>query len=317
MNTFYISATTKKMSRLITALLTLLFFTVFSSLYTYASDDYGDEHGDDHSEGISVISDETATKSGIKTQAVSAGELHIVAGLFGNVITDPASLSHIRARFDGVISNVTVNLGDKVKQGDTLATVESNESLKRYKVLAPFTGMVIARHANAGELSNGQVLFSIANYDDVWLQLKVFPKQRSAIKAGQSVWLSSAEFTQQSAISHVIPAADDKPYTLAFVKLNNTDGNWPIGALVKAEVATTSKQAAILIPKSAIQQYQSQQVVFVKQGNEYHPRPITVGQADTHNIEVLTGLALNELIVNENSYLIKADLEKSEAGHAH
>ena len=149
------------------------------------------------------------------------------------------------------------------------------------------------------------------------MQLKVFPNQRGAIKSGQKVWLKSAEFKQQSVISHIVPSADDKPYTLAFVKINNKDGNWPVGSLVKANITTASKQAALLIPKSAIQQYEAQQVVFVKQGNEYHPRPISVGQADTYNIEVLTGLAPNEFIVSENSYLIKADLEKSEAGHAH
>jgi cobalt-zinc-cadmium efflux system membrane fusion protein len=117
---------------------------------------------DNHAAEVAVIPDNMASASGIETVAVSAGQLHILATLFGDVITDSASLSHIRARFDGVVSDVTVNLGD------TLAMVESNESLKRYQVSSPFAGTIIGRHANAGELSNGQILFSIANYDDMW-----------------------------------------------------------------------------------------------------------------------------------------------------
>ena len=100
---------------------------------------------------------------------IITGALSCCTTVYGNVVTDPASLSHIRARFDGMVTKVNANLGNKVKKGETLAVVESNESLKSYPVAAPFSGTVIARHANEGELSNGQVLFSIANYDDVHL----------------------------------------------------------------------------------------------------------------------------------------------------
>jgi cobalt-zinc-cadmium efflux system membrane fusion protein len=272
---------------------------------------------DDHKEEVVIISDNMAKSSGIETIAVSAGQLNILATIFGDVTTDPASLSHIRARFDGVISDVIVNLGDKVKRGDTLATVESNESLKRYPVTSPFKGTIIARHANAGELSNGQILFSIANYDDVWAQLKIFPKQRAAIKSGQKVWLSNADLIQSSSISHIVPSLEDKPYTLAFVKLNNTDGNWPVGALLKARVSTETKHTPLLIPKIAIHKYEGRTVVFVKNANEYLPRTINVGRSDDINIEVLAGLESGEIIVRQNSYLIKADLEKSGAGHVH
>lgn len=295
---------TKKLTLLSVIILTLIPFLTLA-----------DE--DDHDEEMVVISDSMAKASGIDTVAVSAGQLNNLATLFGDITTDPASLSHIRARFDGVISDVTVNLGDKVKLGDTLATVESNESLKRYPVNSPFAGTIIARHANAGELSNGQILFSIANYDDVWVQLKMFPNQRAAIKSGQKVWLSNTDFVQQSSISHIVPSPEDKPYTLAFVKLNNADGNWPVGALTKAQVRTATKDTPMLVPKSAIQEFKGQKVVFVKKGSEYHPRPVSLGLADNKNVEVLKGLESGELIVSQNSYLIKADLEKSEAGHDH
>jgi cobalt-zinc-cadmium efflux system membrane fusion protein len=271
----------------------------------------------DHDEEVVVISDSMARASGIDTVAVSAGQLNNLAVLFGDVTTDPASLSHIRARFDGVISDVTMTLGDKVTRGDTLATVESNESLKRYPVTSPFTGTIIARHANTGELSNGQILFSIANYDDVWAQLKIFPNQRATIKSGQKVWLSNTDFVQESSISHIVPSSEGKPYTLAFVKLNNADGNWPVGALTKAQVITATKDTPMLIPKSAIQEFEGQKVVFVKKGTAYQPRPISLGLSDSKNVEVLQGLENGELIVSQNSYLIKADLEKSEAGHEH
>ncbi|OFA29951.1 biotin attachment protein [Glaciecola punicea] len=276
-----------------------------------------------HADEFVTLSAEMANANGLQTMAVTSGQLQILATAYGDVITDPASLSHIRARFDGVISAVTVNLGDSVKLGDTLATVESNESLKQYKITSPFSGNVIARHANAGELSNGQILFSIANYDDVWARLKVFPKQLSSVKAGQQVMLTHTGVKQSSTISHIAPSPDGKPYTLAYIRVNNKDGQWPVGALVSGQITVATSDVALLIPKTAIQTFEEKSVVFVlkssvREGhNEYHPRPVLLGTTDNMNIEIVNGLQNGERIVSLNSYLLKADLEKSEAGHDH
>ena len=300
-------------------MLVMLISSSLTSVANSTEDAHSDEETDAHN--VATISAATATASGIETLAVTGGKLNISSSVYGKVIADPASVSHIRARFDGIITDVNANLGQQVKKNDVLANIESNESLRRYQVSSPLTGTVIARNANSGELANGQVLFSVANYDTVWIELKIFPQQRAAIHPKQTVILNNSGLSQRSAISHIIPAADDKAYTLAYVKLENNSENsesqWPIGAWVNAQVITASRQAAVIIPKIAVQQFQGQAVVFVKQGQQYRPRPVRLGQADTVHIEVLSGLIADEEIVTKNSFLIKADLEKSEAGHAH
>jgi len=277
------------------------------------------EHGgeDNHDSEFVLISDSMAKKMGVMTQSVIAGQLNITTTVYGNVVTDPASLSHIRARFDGMVTKVNVNLGNKVEKGQTLAIVESNESLKSYPVTAPFSGSVIARHANEGELSNGQVLFSIANYDDVWAQLKVFPQQLSDIAENQSVQLSVAGSSLETTIRHILPSPDEKPYILAYAKIANISGQWPVGAAIKGLVTINKLDVAMMVPKAAIQEFEGASVVFVKKGEEYHPVPVMLGQQDSINIEVLSGLHIADVIVSKNSYLFKADLEKSEAGHDH
>lgn len=277
------------------------------------------EHGNEEAHDVEFVlmSDNMAKKMGVTTKSVQAGELDITTTVYGNIMTDPASLSHIRARFDGMVTKVNANLGNKVKKGETLAIVESNESLKSYPVVAPFSGTVIARHANEGELSNGQVLFSIANYDDVWAQLKVFPQQLSFISEQQRVQLNLSEVALDTTISHILPSPDEKPYVLAYAKIANTSGQWPVGAAIKGLVTINTADAAMMVPKAAIQTFEGASVVFVKKGDEYHPVPVTLGQHDSINIEVLSGLRIADVIVSQHSYLFKADLEKSEAGHAH
>jgi cobalt-zinc-cadmium efflux system membrane fusion protein len=270
-----------------------------------------------HKNELVLMSDSMAQKTGVMTQSVQTGSLNITTLVYGNIVTDPASLSHVRARFDGMVTKVNANLGNKVKKGETLAVVESNESLKSYPVAAPFSGTVIARHANEGELSNGQVLFSIANYDDVWAQLKIFPQQLSDIAEQQRVQLSMSASALETTIHHILPSPDEKPYVLAYAKIANTSGRWPVGAAIKALVTINRVDVAMMVPKASIQEFEDASVVFVKKGDEYHPVPVTLGQQDNHNIEVLSGLHIADVIVSQNSYLFKADLEKSEAGHDH
>lgn len=266
------------------------------------------------------ISAAMAKASDIETQAVGGGQLNLTTRLYGQVIADPTSISHLGARFKGVVTQVQVNLGDRVKKNDLLAQIESNESLRSYQVRSPITGTVIARNANSGELANQQTLFSIANTDRLWVELKVFPNQRQLIAAQQEVILSHSGKSQSSRLSRLIPSTDNKPYTLAYAKLNSVESiaaNWPMGAWVNADVVTAIKQADLLVPKEAIQQYQNQTVVFVQQGTTYRPQPVRLGQADNNNVEILAGIQVNDSVVTKNSFLIKADLEKSEAGHAH
>jgi len=301
---------------------TLLVFIVCSALGLFSSTTIQaseGEHGKEeaHKDERVFMSYSMAQKMGVMTQSVQTGSLNITTTVYGNIVTDPASLSHVRARFDGMVTKVNANLGNKVKKGETLAVVESNESLKSYPVAAPFSGTVIARHANEGELSNGQVLFSIANYDDVWAQLKVFPQQLSDIAEQQPVQLSLSGAALDTTIQHILPSPDEKPYVLAYAKIANTSGQWPVGAAIKGLVTINTLDVAMMVPKTSIQEFEGASVVFVKEGDEYRPVPVTLGQQDNHNIEVLSGLHIADVIVSQNSYLFKADLEKSEAGHDH
>jgi cobalt-zinc-cadmium efflux system membrane fusion protein len=279
--------------------------------------DHGDEKKDEHRNEFVTMTQEMAAQVGVTTQAVSAGTLNITKTVYGNVVTDPASLSHIRARFDGVVTRVNANLGDKVKKGAALAVVESNESLKSYSLTAPFAGTVIARHANEGELSNGQVLFSLANYDSVWAQLKVFPNQLRSVAEQQAVQLTLADSTFDTVISHILPSPDEQPYVLAYANIDNTSGHWPVGAAVLGNITIDTLDVSMMLPKAAIQEYEGNTVVFVKKGDEYHPEPVMLGKQDADNIQVLSGIAVSDVVVVNNSFLFKADLEKSEAGHDH
>ncbi|MGY8899461.1 MAG: efflux RND transporter periplasmic adaptor subunit [Paraglaciecola sp.] len=309
----------KNLNQINISIIVFIISSTLGLLFSTAINASEDKHGDEPAHEIELVlmADSLAQKMGVKTKSVQPGSLEVSARLYGSIVTDPASLSHVRARFDGIVTKVNANLGKKVEKGETLAVVESNQSLKTYSVTAPFSGVVIARHANEGELSNGQVLFSVANYNEVWAELKVFPKQLPSISEQQPVVLGVQGAAEESTIEHLLPSPNEMPYILAYAKIGNTSGLWPVGAAIKGDVIINRSDVSMMIPKTSIQAFEGNSVVFVKNGNEYRPEPVTLGRQDSKNVEVLSGLRIGDVIVSENSYLFKADLEKSEAGHEH
>ncbi len=271
------------------------------------------EHGEENS---SRIEDKMASKVGIVTSVSGPQELHQTITVFGSIVSAPEQMSHVRARFEGLVKTVKVTLGDRVKAGDVLAEIESNESLKTYTIRSPITGRVVQRHANTGEVTQDQVLFSIANFDTVWAELRVYPAQQSSVSEGQAVHLLTGSGSVASTVDHILPSIES-PYQLARVKLANDKQSLSPGLMTEARIEVGRFSVALAVAKDAVQTLGGRQGVFVKQGEEYRFTPLVLGRSDDHFYEVVEGLEAGSDYVSQNSYLIKADIEKSEAEHEH
>jgi len=68
---------------------------------------------------------------------------------------------------------------------------------------------------------------------------------------------------------------------------------------------------------TAIQTINDAPTVFGRHGDSFEARPLTLGRSDGVFTEVLDGLRAGEQVAVRNSFLIKADLGKSGASHAH
>src|SRR5690606_31755770 len=88
-------------------------------------------------EGRVTIAPAIAEKAGIVSKIAGEQTLHQRVRLFGKTVTDPELISHIRARYPGIIEHVNVSMGDQVGQGDPLLRVEANNSLQSYTITSP------------------------------------------------------------------------------------------------------------------------------------------------------------------------------------
>lgn len=280
---------------------------------------HGDEHGE-HEEGKVEISSDAAKLTGIQVQKAGPAIVAMTTPLNGRITLNENTTANVRARFPGFVKAVHVNLGDIVTKGQKLATVESNESLNNYSVTAPMDGVILRRETNIGDVTNGKELFVIADLSTVWAKYHIFPRDVSNIKKGQSVTVHTLdEKTRQNAeISMLFPTTDALSQTvIAIAELSNADGIWRPGMTIEGDIKVGEKQASLAVPRTALQFLEEEQVVFIKSGNEYEPRPVTIGMTGTKNVEITSGLKRGETYVSAGSFVIKADILKGTAAHEH
>ena len=269
-----------------------------------------------HNEGVE-IAPQAARAAGIVTRPAGPGTIRETVILYGKTGADHSSVSHLRARFPGPIVEVSANLGDTVKKAQQLALIESNDSLQKYPLLAPIAGQVIEKRASRGEYSGERVLFTIANYDQLWVELQVFSGHRNQVAVGQTVVIRAGDRRVESRIASIAPGASGHPFAVARAPLDNSEGHWTTDMMVQGAVTVFEQRVPLAVVVRALQQVDGSTVVFVQQGQRYRPRPLQLGRRDGEFVEVLGGLKPGEPYVAENSYLLKADLEKSGAAHHH
>jgi cobalt-zinc-cadmium efflux system membrane fusion protein len=273
----------------------------------------------DNFEGRTKISAEVAKAFGLETLIAGPVVLQETATLYGRIMTNTERVREVSARFDGVIQSVSPSIGDTVQNGQPLAKIESNESLKSYTIKAPISGVITQRDANPGEQTGGRQLFTITDTSSVWVDLSIFPADRARVIAGAPVTITAATGGQpvDSTIARVNVQAEANQSVTARVVLDNTDGRFLPGTYVTAEVTVDTHPVPLAVKRTGLQAFRDFTVVYAQIGDEYEVRMLDLGRQDRQWIEVLGGLDPGTSYVSENSYLVKADIEKSGTSHDH
>ena len=176
--------------------------------------------------------------------------------------------------------------------------------------------MVLERHANSGEITQDQVLFTIVDFDGLWAELQIFPRTQSGVQAVQPVHVLVNDHRIPATIDQLLPSLD-RPYLTARISLANNPQPLMPGELVSAEIQIGSESKALVIPRQALQSMEGEDGVFIQSGEDYRFVPVEIGEQDSIHAEIVSGLQTGDTYVSGNSFLIKADIQKSQAEHSH
>ena len=274
----------------------------------------------DNFEGRTQIAESIAAEMEIQSEAVGPQTITDLRTFTGRVQTNPNRLSRVKARFPGVVKKIRFELGDTVNASDVLATVQSNESLQNYNIKAPIAGLIVKRDIQVGEATGDSPLFVIVDHSDVWVELDVFVRDLAQIKTGQSVVVESLDGKDNviAAIDWVSPLTSHASQSVrARLTVPNKKGLFRPGQFIRGHVTIAEHDVALAVRQSAVQRFRDFQVVFAHFGDTYEVRMLELGRSNHDWVEVLGGIDTGTQYVTENSYLIKADIEKSGASHDH
>ena len=269
-------------------------------------------------EGRTTIAAEAARDAGVVVEPAGAAVIRDTVHLMGSVAVDANRFAEVKARFPGVVRSVHVVQGQTVRRGQTMVTVEGNDSMRSYPVAAPFDGVVLKRLTNVGDVAGANALVEIADLGDVSVELRAIGPDAEKIAQGQAARITSAtsDKSVEGVIDALLPLASGQSI-VARVSIPNTGGRWRPGMAVSAEVTVSSREVPLAVKESGLQRFRDFTVVFAQVGDTYEVRMLELGARDGDYVEVLGGLKPGTPYVSEQSFLIKADVEKSGASHDH
>jgi cobalt-zinc-cadmium efflux system membrane fusion protein len=271
-------------------------------------------------EGRTVIDSLAAGEAGVITANVTGGAIITTLDAAGVILPAANAQAAVTARFPGVVQNILVQVGDRVRQGQTLATVESNLSMSSYGVTAPITGVITKRLIDVGMLVDKEPLLQIVDPSRITVELSVFGHEIFQVEVGQSVSVAILGGSTRLAgrVTRIKPVLDRVTQSaLVQVSLLETLSAVVPGSAVVGEIVLDETVVSTRVPRTALQTFGGKDVVFIRRGDIYEAQPVVIGRQDTEFAEITTGLSGSEQIVVEQSFLIKADIEKSGAVHDH
>ena len=198
---------------------------------------------------------------------------------------------------------------------------QKEHSFIQYELRSPLGGVIIQKHLTTGEaVKNDDDVFLLADFSDVWVNIAIPAKDLKYVKLGQVVVVKDDNLAIEAKgkLTYLDSIIDEKNRTVTGrVVIPNPKGHWRPGTFVTLKLVLEERTVPLAVPTKAIQTIRDWSVVFVKYGNFFEARPLELGENDGNWVEVLQGLSVGEHYVAQNSFVVKAEIEKSSAVHEH
>lgn len=159
------------------------------------------------------------------------------------------------------------------------------ETLRRYKVYAPFNGIVIDRAKREGEwISGGDTVLTISNPENLEIDARVSDKSISYLNIGDKLNIYRNDKKVDGVIRAIVSIGDIKSH-LYDIKIDIAKLDWLAGQVVKVEVPIGQARKVMAVPRDAL--------VLRRQGSSIYR---ISGENKAEKISIETGIASGDFI---------------------
>jgi cobalt-zinc-cadmium efflux system membrane fusion protein len=197
-------------------------------------------------------------------------------------------------------------------------------ALRQKELRAPLSGQIVERRVDLGAPVGGEghekELYVIADLAWVWVELSVPASELASVEEGYlvSIRTSANNADANGKVIFISPLLHPETRTARVIAgVENPAMTLRPGTFVTAQIAVEEQDVELRIPLSALQTIGSEQVAFVRTDKGFEKREVVLGRRDDAYAEVVFGLDAGETIAVANTFVLKAELGKSEAEHGH
>ena len=198
----------------------------------------------------------------------------------------------------------------------------------RVVLRAPASGTISQRSISLGQMvSTSMPLYSISALESSWVEFAVPVSQADRIQAGMSVQIEAqGQRAVTGRVLQISSQADPQTRQLLVRAQVNEAAVWfKPNIWVDVTVGGESQVINLAVPANAIQSLNGQTVVFIaknsaeaKDSYEFHPQPVSSTPLEGSDwVQVTAGLTAGQQYASSETFLLKSEIEKSEASHEH
>ena len=129
--------------------------------------------------------------------------------------------------------------------------------------------------------------------------------------------MAGSDEVRKGEVTFIEPEVREDQARIVWVKLTNDNQSLSEGSFVSANIEVATIDVPLAVKRVGLQGFRDFTVVYAKVGEQYEVRMLELGKMGGEWVEVLGGIEPGTEYVTENSYILKADIEKSGASHDH
>lgn len=175
-------------------------------------------------------------------------------------------------------------------------------NLRDAYVRAPFSGMIETRTVQTGQyVQVGTTLATLVRRDPLLLRFRVSERDAARMRAGMKVTFKIRDDTRtyESVIVYIAGAADEGSRMVAIAaEVRNAGAGLRPGSFAEITVPVSAARNAPVIPQTAVRPSERGFIAYVVEGDKAVERVLSLGMRTTGGqVEVLSGLKMGEILV--------------------
>lgn len=231
-----------------------------------------------------------------------------------------ARLREAEARYD--LANANFKRGQDLLESETISPSDFDRLVAEFSmatamseqirtewadtlITSPLNGELSERKVSVGQyVTQGQVVTTVVQLDPLEAAFSVPERYLSQLAIGQSIRIQTAAYPGQIFEGRVIfidPRVNEETRTVLMkAAIENPEGLMRPGMFVNLDLVIQTKQAALLIPESAVQYRGEEAVVMVMdEEDRAEIRRVATGTRVPERVEITEGLQAGDRVVVE------------------